>query len=150
MQKDNYQPTGLRLLINECRKTHNDRCNNLREFFPDAKDDDWKLITAGQRVQIIKKDPESTGKLQFGTEVVSAADGSLAAVLGASPGASTAVSILLEVLDTCFSEEMGSEDWKTLLADMVPAHGKRLAEDRETHAALHAKAAVLLKIDGLL
>ena len=146
--RDNIPLTAY--LINECRKTHNDRCNNLREFFPDAKDDDWKLITAGQRVQIIKKDPESTGKLQFGTEVVSAADGSLAAVLGASPGASTAVSILLEVLETCFSEEMGSEDWKTLLADMVPAHGKRLAEDRETHAALHAKAAVLLKIDGLL
>lgn len=142
--RDNIPLTAY--LIKECRKTHNDRCDSLREFFPDAKNDDWKLITAGQRVQIIKKDPKSTGKLQFGTEVVSAADGSLAAVLGASPGASTAASILLEVLEKCFPEEMASESWKTQLADMVPAYGKSLAEDREAHAALQAKAAALLKI----
>ena len=144
--RDNMPLTAY--LISECRKNHNDRCDSLREFFPDAKNDDWKLVTAGQRVQIIKKDPKSTGKLQFGTEVVSSEDGSLAAVLGASPGASTAVSILLEVLEKCFPEEMGSDGWKAQLADMVPAHGKRLAEDRETYAALHAKAAVLLKING--
>ena len=144
--RDNIPLTAY--LINECRKTHNNRCDSLREFFPDAKNDDWKLITAGQRVQIIKKDPKCTGKLQFGTEVVSAEDGSLAAVLGASPGASTAVSILLEVLEKCFPEEMDTDGWKMQLADMVPAYGKSLAEDRGAHAALQTKAAALLKIDG--
>lgn len=135
-------------LINECRKNHNDRCESLREFFPEAKNGDWKLITAGQRVQIIKKDPDKTGILQFGTEVVAAADGSLASVLGASPGASTTVSIILEVLEKCFAEKMASDDWKALLAEMVPAYGISLAEDEATHARLHAKAAAQLKLDA--
>lgn len=142
--RDNMPLTAY--LIKECRKSHNDRCNNLREFFPDAKDEDWKLIVAGQRVQIIKKHPTRTGSLQFGTEVVSSADGSLAAVLGASPGASTAVSILLDVLERCFSEAMHSNEWKTRLAEMVPAYGKCLAEDPAVYAVLQSKASALLKI----
>jgi malate dehydrogenase (quinone) len=142
--RDNMSLTAY--LINECRKNHNDRCESLREFYPAAKNDDWKLITAGQRVQIIKKDPKSTGKLQFGTEVVAASDGSLSSVLGASPGASTTVSIILEVLEKCFPQEMASDAWKKQLAEMVPAHGISLAEDEDAHASLHAKAATLLKI----
>ncbi|VGO22225.1 malate dehydrogenase (quinone) [Pontiella sulfatireligans] len=133
-------------LINECRKSHEGRCNMLREFFPDAKDEDWKLITAGQRVQIIKKDPRRTGVLQFGTEVVASGDGSLATVLGASPGASTATSIILQVLEQCFPAEMASEDWKKQLAEMVPAFGINLAEDPAAYTALGAKAQTHLKL----
>jgi len=143
--RDNMSLTSY--LINECRKNHNDRCESLREFFPEAKNDDWKLVPAGQRVQIIKKDPKSTGKLQFGTEVVAASDGSLASVLGASPGASTTASIILEVLEKCFPNEMTSDAWKKRLVEMVPAHGISLAEDRDTHARLHAKVSAQLKID---
>ena len=142
--RDNVPLT--RYLINECRRSHDDRCNMLREFFPAAKNDDWKLITAGQRVQIIKKDSERTGKLQFGTEVVASADGSLATVLGASPGASTTVSIILQLLEKCFPEEMVSNDWKTQLAEMVPAYGINLAENKAAYADLGAKANVLLKL----
>ena len=80
--KDNMSLTEY--LYQEVMNTHQDRCDMLREFFPDAKDEDWDLVTAGQRVQIIKKVPEIGGRLQFGTEVVAAEDGSLAALLGLS------------------------------------------------------------------
>jgi len=133
-------------LINECLKNHNNRCRSLRELFPDASNDDWNLITAGQRVQIIKKDPQRTGRLQFGTEVVSASDGSLAAVLGASPGASTAVSIILDAMGKCFPDEMASDAWKAQLAEMVPAYGISLAADRGVFSDLGSKAAALLQL----
>ena len=95
----------------------------LRDFFPEAQHGDWSLITAGQRVQIIKMDPQTTGRLQFGTEVVASADGSIAAMLGASPGASTSPTIILQVLEKCFPTEMGSSEWKSQLEQMVPAYG---------------------------
>ncbi len=142
--RDNMALT--KYLINECRKNHNERCDMLREFFPDAVNDDWKLITAGQRVQIIKKDPERTGRLQFGTEVVAAGDGSLAAVLGASPGASTAVSIILQVLEKCFSDQMASAEWKKQLAEMVPAYGVNLSEDKDAFPSLRSTAEERLRI----
>lgn len=135
-----------RYLINEIRKSHNDCCETLREFFPEASNRDWKLITAGYRVQIIKPDPETTGKLQFGTEVVASQDGSLATVLGASPGASVVVSIMLQVLEKCFARELASEEWKAKLADMVPAYGLNLAEDRQAYLELGEKAAALLQL----
>ncbi|MEO0414928.1 MAG: malate dehydrogenase (quinone), partial [Verrucomicrobiota bacterium] len=125
--KDNIPLTQY--LIEECLKSHESRCESLREFFPDAKLENWELATAGQRVQIIKQCDEKTGTLQFGTELVSAADGSLAAVLGASPGASIAVSIILDVLETCFGDQMESSLWKEKLAELVPAHGRSLDQD---------------------
>ena len=133
-------------LIGQCRLNHTDRCDSLREYFPAARDDDWKLITAGQRVQIIKRGPSGRGILQFGTEVVAAGDGSLATVLGASPGASTAVSIILQVLEKSFPQQMASKDWKTRLAEMVPAYGLDLKQDKEAYTELGTKAAALLKI----
>ena len=141
---DNMELT--RYLINECRKNHGDRCDMLRDFYPAAADGDWKLITAGQRVQIIKRGPSGRGMLQFGTEVVAASDGSLATVLGASPGASTAVSIILQVLEKSFPQKMESAEWKARLAEMVPAYGIDLKQDRDAWAALGAKAAAQLKL----
>ena len=140
--RDNFDLT--KYLIGQCRLGHDDRCAMLREFFPAAKDSEWKLITAGQRVQIIKKDATRTGVLQFGTEVVASSDGSLAAVLGASPGASTAVSIILQVLEKCFSREMTSAEWKTKLSEMVPGYGVNLVEDRDAYVELGKAAAARL------
>lgn len=142
--KDNMPLT--KYLIGQCRQKHNDRCNSLREFFPGAVDDEWKLIIGGQRVQIIKKDPKKGGILQFGTEVVASADGSLSTVLGASPGASTTVSIMLQVLEKCFPKEMASGEWKSKLAEMVPAYGLDLKQDRAAHAELGSRAAKLLEL----
>lgn len=143
--KDNMALT--KYLINQCRQKHRDRCDSLRKFFPAAVEGDWTLAIAGQRVQIIKKEPQKMGVLQFGTEVVASADGSLAAMLGASPGASTSVSIMLDVLEKCFARQMASDEWKAGLAAMVPAYGIQLEEDADTFSALRQKAHGLLKLD---
>ena len=91
----------------------------------------WELYTAGQRVQIMKKDKEKGGVLKLGTELISSKDGSLAALLGASPGASTAVSIMIDVLNKCFADKMSSDDWKKKLTEMIPTYGQSLIEDQE-------------------
>ena len=90
---------------------------------------DWHLETAGQRVQVIKKDPKRGGILQFGTEVITSKDGSLAALLGASPGASTGVSIMTKVLENCFPQAMRSSAWQSKLKAMIPSYGQSLAND---------------------
>jgi malate dehydrogenase (quinone) len=97
----------------------------LQEFYPDAQPSDWYRITAGQRVQVIKKDAEKGGVLQFGTEVVAAADGSIAGLLGASPGASTAVPIMLGLVEKCFPDQF--ESWKPAISRMVPSFGEQLS-----------------------
>ena len=89
-------------LVSQLMLKHEDRMNDLRVFVPNAKDEDWEVIVAGQRVQVIKDTEDSKGNLQFGTEVITSDDGSLAALLGASPGASTAVDIMLDLLQRCY------------------------------------------------
>ena len=91
--------------------------------------EDWELAIAGYRVQVIKKDEEEGGVLEFGTEVVSASDGSIAALLGASPGASTAVSIMLNLLQRCFPQQLRSAEWQTKIRQMIPSYGKPLKND---------------------
>ena len=118
-------------LVEQVLQSPEDRFAALEAYYPEAKMEDWDLITAGQRVQIIKKDKEDGGVLKFGTEIVSSADKSIAALLGASPGASTAVSIMLNVLDTCFPEEMKSKDWQAKLIDMIPSYGLSLIDNKE-------------------
>jgi malate dehydrogenase (quinone) len=101
----------------------------LQEFFPDAKSEDWYRITAGQRVQVIKNDAQKGGVLQFGTELITSADGTIAGLLGASPGASTAVPIMLGLIEKCFSERY--ESWFPRLKTMVPSLGSSLGENPE-------------------
>jgi len=120
-----------RYLINQVRQDPEDRLVALREYYPEAKAQDWQLEIAGQRVQVIKKDPRHGGVLEFGTEIVTAADGSLAALLGASPGASTAVSAMLELMARCFPEQMKSAAWQEKLQRMIPSYGKSLADDAQ-------------------
>jgi malate dehydrogenase (quinone) len=91
-------------LIGQVLESDEKRFDALREFYPNAKEEDWRVEVAGQRVQIIKKDATHGGILQFGTELVGASDGSIIAMLGASPGASTAVWVMLRVIERCFPE----------------------------------------------
>ncbi|MBX3741387.1 MAG: malate:quinone oxidoreductase [Akkermansiaceae bacterium] len=134
--KDNIDLT--RYLIEQVMQHPQDRLDALREFFPDAKLEDWRLLTAGQRVQIIKQDAKKGGVLQFGTEVVSAGDGSIAALLGASPGASTAVDVMLDIIGRCFKDRLPG--WKEKLEEMVPSYGKSLANDPELYRKLRTAA----------
>lgn len=116
-------------LIQQVMLSKEQRMDELREFIPNAKSEDWDLVVAGQRVQVIKDTSEGKGTLQFGTEVVSAADGSIAALLGASPGASTAVHVMLEVIKKCFPQHM--EEWEPKIKEMIPSYGVSLMENPE-------------------
>ena len=118
-----------RYLINEVRQSSEDRLAALKNFVPNAKLEDWQLEMAGQRVQVIKKHPIHGGVLEFGTEMVSAADGSIAALLGASPGASTAVSIMLQLLQRCFKDRFDTPEWQAKIKQMIPSFGKSLSKD---------------------
>ncbi len=125
-------------LIEQCLQSPQDRIEALQEFFPDAQLDNWRLATAGQRVQIIKSDDQTGGILQFGTETIIAADGSLAALLGASPGASTAVNIMLSLLEKAFADRM--PQWQEKLSEMIPSYGKELIKDAESYTNIRSKA----------
>ncbi|MCC8433422.1 malate:quinone oxidoreductase [Brevibacillus sp. M2.1A] len=116
-------------LIEQVMLSHEKRMEELREFIPNAKSEDWDIVVAGQRVQVIKDTPAGKGTLQFGTEVVSAADGSVAALLGASPGASTAVQVMLEVLEKCFPQRMA--EWEPKIKEMIPSYGVSLMQNQE-------------------
>ncbi len=119
----------MRYLVGEALNTHSQRMAALRLFYPEAQADDWELASAGQRVQIIKQCDVKGGKLELGTEIVAAADGTLAALLGASPGASTSVQAMLEVLQRCFPERMKSAEWQAKLKQMIPSYGESLDEN---------------------
>jgi malate dehydrogenase (quinone) len=117
----------VRYLISQLAASKTAKFAELREFMPNADPKDWYLITAGQRVQVIKKDKEKGGVLQFGTEVITSADGSIAGLLGASPGASTAVPIMLDVLKRCFPDRIAA--WTPKLLEMVPTYGTLLSDN---------------------
>ena len=109
----------------------NARLKELRNFYPGAKAENWKLIDAGIRVQAIKKEDGDAGIVHFGTEVVTTEDKSLSALLGASPGASVCVHIVLEVIKKCFPVLCKKEDAKKKLKQMIPSYDVRLGEKAE-------------------
>jgi len=131
--RDNLDLT--RYLVAEAFRSHKDRVANLQEFYADAKVKDWELASAGLRVQIIKGCNIDGGRLEFGTEIVTAKDGTLATLLGASPGASTAVQAMIEVIERCFKSRVKSAGWQRKLKEMVPSYGESLDENE---ALLHA------------
>jgi len=135
----------VRYLFGQVAASPATKFKELKAFYPDADPKDWYRITAGQRVQVIKKDPKKLGVLQFGTEVVSAEDGSIAGLLGASPGASTAVPIMLALIEKCFPDRV--EAWKPELARMIPTYGHPLAENAELAAKTIARTAKTLQIN---
>ncbi len=144
--RDNMDLT--RYLIKEVMQSTEERVQALRKFYPEARNEDWRLELAGQRVQIIKKDPKKGGILQFGTELVSSQDGSIAALLGASPGASVTVSVMLELLERCFAEQFQSEAWQTKLAEIVPAREDALKTDGDLYRKITAQTWSALKLDA--
>jgi malate dehydrogenase (quinone) len=132
-------------LIKQVLLSKEKRMEALREFVPNARSEDWDLLVAGQRVQIIKDTSAGKGTLQFGTEVISAADGSIAALLGASPGASTAVSVMLEVLNKCFPQQI--KTWEPKLKEMIPSYGVPLLKNPELIQEILASTARTLGLN---
>jgi len=134
-------------LVTQVMQSQEDRFKFLQTFYPNAKFEDWELINAGQRVQIIKKDDEEGGVLKFGTEIVTNSKKNLAALLGASPGASTSVSIMLDVLKNCFPNEMNSGSWNIQLEKIFPSYGKSLIEDGQLCKKIRSYTTKILKLE---
>jgi malate dehydrogenase (quinone) len=136
-------------LIGQVLESPKERFAALREFFPNAKQEDWRLEVAGQRVQIIKKDPTHGGILEFGTELVGAADHSIVAMLGASPGASTAVWIMIQVIERCFAEKLKEGGWSVKLKEIIPSYGQSLAANAALCQQVRAETAAVLNINNI-
>ncbi len=134
----------VKYLVGELLKSKEAQFESLRDFAPEAKPEDWKLIVAGQRAQVIKRDPKGGGTLQFGTEVVASADGTIAGLLGASPGASTSVHIMLDVLQRCFADEYPG--WQNSLKKMIPTIGQEINADKKLAAEVLKRTAKALKL----
>ena len=119
----------VQYLVGQVLQSDDDRFEALQQYFPHAKKEDWRLWQAGQRVQIIKRDKDKGGVLKLGTEVVTSQDGSIAGLLGASPGASTAAPIMLEVLNKVFKDKVATPAWQDKIREIVPSYGTRLNDD---------------------
>jgi malate dehydrogenase (quinone) len=136
-------------LIGQVLQTSAHQFAALQQFFPTAKRHEWQQAVAGQRVQIIKPDKERTGVLEFGTELIGAEDRSLVALLGASPGASTAAFIAIGVLQKCFPDELIESAWLPKLKQIIPTYGIDLTQDADACRRIRAETAPLLKIDNI-
>lgn len=159
IQIDNIAPmvfAGLnnipltKYLIQQVRQTPEDRLAALREYVPYAKMEDWELQDAGQRVQVIKKDDDEGGVLEFGTEVIIAEDGTVAALLGASPGASTAVGIMLSLLPKCFIEISKTDTWKRKMKEMVPSYRRFMRDSEDLVKESRTRTSEVLGLNRIL
>jgi malate dehydrogenase (quinone) len=116
----------VKYLVGQVMLTDDDRLKALQEYFPEARKEDWRLVKAGQRVQIIKKDADKGGVLKLGTEVVTSQDGTISALLGASPGASTAAPIMIDLMAKVFEDRFSTIEWQAKLKTMIPSYGRKL------------------------
>ena len=138
----------VQYLMSQATLDDADRQAELVKYFPNAKQEDWKLVTAGQRVQIIKRDPLKGPVLQFGTEIVTDKDHTLAALLGASPGASTSPPIMLDLMTKAFPEEMKA-GWEQRLKQIVPSYGRKLNESAALTNEIRSLTSQSLKLPYL-
>lgn len=135
-------------LMEQATMTHRDRIEELRVFIKDAKPEDWELEVAGKRVQIIKRDDEEGGALEFGTDVVHSKDGSITALLGASPGASVSVNIMMDVIRIAYPEKFNNPEWEQRLNELIPFWNKNVLEHKDLLRKTQQENAELLKLDA--
>jgi len=134
-------------LIEQLRLSPEDRIKSLQEYVPSAVLKDWELLEAGQRVQVIKKDKKQGGVLEFGTELVVSKDGTVAALLGASPGASTAAAVMIGLIGKCFKKHFSTEAWKEKLHAIAPSYGKALGDHEDLLRKSRERTARVLRLD---
>jgi malate dehydrogenase (quinone) len=145
--KDNFSLE--KYLVGQVLESSEERFAALREFFPNVKEQDWRVEVAGQRVQIIKKEPKEGGVLQFGTELVVASDRSVVAMLGASPGASTAVWVMVNVIERAFGDKLKTGGWLGKLKEIIPSYGQSLIDDAALCQRIRADTAAVLHINNI-
>jgi malate dehydrogenase (quinone) len=136
-------------LVDQVVQSPKERFSTLTFYYPQAQQKDWRLQHAGMRVQTIKRDPVHGGILKFGTEIVAAQDRSLVALLGASPGASTAAAIMIKVLELCFGKELASGGWKGKLEEIIPSYGHSLIDDAALTQKVRADTAAVLGLQNV-
>ena len=136
-------------LVGQVVQSSKHRFGTLQALYPRAQPKDWKLQVAGMRVQIIKRDPRQGGILEFGTEIVAANDRSLVALLGASPGASTAAAIMIKVIELCFARELSASGWKEKLQEIIPSYGRSLIDDAALTREVRAETAAALGLQNV-
>ena len=140
------QMSLVNYLLGQLVLSEADRVDVLREFAPSAIGSDWDLTVAGQRVQVIKPAKGKGGTLEFGTTVLNAADGSIAGLLGASPGASTAVPAMLDVMERCFNDRY-TASWQPKLKEMIPSLGTKLSDEPGLYDEVWAWGTKVLGLD---
>ena len=128
-------------LLTEVFSSKEQQLEALREFVPDARPEDWTMVWAGQRIQIVKPDGKGGGQLQFGTEVVASEDGTIVGLLGASPGASVSPIIAIEVLQKFNS---AGRPWEDALRKMIPAYGRDINAEPGLYEKVMRKARSVL------
>jgi len=143
--KDNFPLEEY--LLGQVLQSNGHRFKALRDYYPMVSEDDWQLAVAGQRVQIIKKEKHYSGQLEFGTEIVASADGSLVALLGASPGASTATYIMVKMIETALNPDLIG-DWKPKMATIIPSYGHDLKLDAALLQQVRARTAEVLGLEN--
>lgn len=142
-------------LIGQVLQSSNQQFATLKQFFPRAVKKDWNEAVAGERVETIKPHESKgrlkheAGDLEFGTELVVAQDKSVVALLGASPGASTAASISIDVLKKCFGNELTEGAWLPRLKAIIPTYGIDLKADADACRRTRAETAPVLKIENV-
>jgi len=136
-----------RYLVKGALQSHKERVGSLANFYADAKESEWSLESAGHRVQIIKHCDDKGGKLEFGTEIIASKDGTLAALMGASPGASISVQAMIEVIERCFKSQLKSAEWKRKMQEMVPSYGKSLDDNEALLSAVRLRTRTTLGLD---
>ncbi|WP_369309045.1 malate dehydrogenase (quinone) [Providencia rettgeri] len=135
-------------LVGQVLQTSAHQFSMLQKFYPDAQREDWKEVVAGQRVQIIKPDPVKKGVLEFGTELITSADKSFTVLMGASPGASTAAFIALNVLKECFANQLKADGWEAKLKAIIPTYGIDLKQDAKACLDIRTATAKVLQLDN--
>lgn len=140
----------VKYLVGQVLQTDEHRHQALQEYLPEARPEDWYLVKAGQRVQIIKKDEKKGGVLRLGTEVVTSADGSISALLGASPGASTSAPIMIELMSKVFKTQMASPEWQAKLKTLIPSYGQKLSGNVAATEHVLATTSRILQLDYTL
>jgi len=146
MQVGAHEFALVKYLAQQLEQSRADKLAALRRYMPEAKDEDWRLWQAGQRVQIIKKTADQGGVLKLGTEVVVSDDRSVSALLGASPGGSTSPAIMLSLLEKVFPDRIKSAAWQEKIRAIVPSYGKKLNDDARLLAATWAATAETLQL----
>lgn len=138
----------VRYLVQQGTQSMETRLGELRNFYPDAKTEDWQLIDAGIRVQAIKKEDGDAGIVHFGTEVLTSSDHTISALLGASPGASVSTNIILEVIKKCFADTLSTDAGHQRMKAMIPSYDQDLTqpEQAELQATLAKEAFEALQI----